>query len=278
MMKNICISILAVSAIILFVKGCDSVSGPDSNETDLLHSFSYEIYDENGALITNISHKKIGGAKISASAGLFGNDFLPPWLLEGISEQTGLDPDELKKHEIYLHAETDQDAERNSASLRFSLSSEGHWQTGSYKATEITVEETLTFIETLWQARQNNRPDFSAKILKFDINNTEPSGQTVSINYSETGFATTTSYGVRIEPGGMQYFPIEGSVNIEGATDEILEGQFSTKLLGFPMDILYFSDEFPENPGYHIISISGNFTAVHGDYYDLVESTTKLFD
>ena len=277
-MKNICISILAVSAIILFVKGCDSVNGPDSNETGLLHSFSYEIYDNNGALITNISHEKIGESGITASAGLFGNEFLPPWLLEGISEKTGLDPDELKKHEIYLHAETDQDAERNSASLRFSLSSEGHWQTGSYKATEITVEETLTFIETLWQARQNNRPDFSAKTPEFDTNSIEPSGHSVSINYSETGFATETSYGVKIEPDGFQYFVLDGSVNVENVSDDLLEGQFSTKFLGFPMELLYFSDEFPENPGYHIISISGNFTTVHGDYFDLVESATNLFD
>ncbi len=278
MMKNICITILAVSAIILFVKGCDDVSGPDSDETGLIHSFKYEIYDDNGALITSISHEKIGESEITASAGLFGNEFLPPWLLEGISEQTGVDPDEFRKHEIYLHAETDDETDLNSTTLRFSLPSPEQWKTGKFHTTENTVENLLNSIHTLWQARQNNKPDFSAKTPGIDTNSIESSGQSLSINYSETGFATATSYGVRIEQNGMQYFPLEGSVNLKNVSDEILEGQFSTKHLGFPMDILYFSDEFPENPGYHIISISGSFTAVHGDFFDLVESTTKLFD
>ena len=277
-MRNICITILAVSAIILFVKGCDDLSGPDHDETGLAHSFSYEIYDENGALITNISHENIGESEITASAGLFGNEFLPPWLLEGISEQTGLDPDEFRKHEIYLHAETDDETDLNSATLRFSLPSSDQWKTGKFHTIENTVENLLNFIKTLWQSHQNNRPDFSAKTPGFDTNSIDPSGQAVSINYSETGFATATSYGVRIEPNGVQYFPLEGSVNVENVSDDLLEGQFSTKFLGFPMDALYFSDEFPENPGYHIISISGNFTTVHGDYFDLVESATNLFD
>lgn len=277
-MRNICISILAVTTIILFVKGCDNVSGPDSDETDLLHSFSYEIFDESGELLTSITHEKIGDAEITASAGFFGNEFMPPWLLEAVSEQIGVDPEELKINEIYLHAETDGEADLNSATLKFSLPSADQWKTGNFHATGTTVENRLNFIKTIWQARQDNRPDFSAKIPGFEFNNTEPSGHVVSISYSETGFATETSYGVRIDPDGTQYFQLEGSLILDDATDNLLEGRFTTKLLGFPMDVLYYSDEFPDDPEYHIIHVSGSFTAVRGDYFDLMESTSKLFE
>lgn len=266
---------LVVLSAILFLTSCDSPNGP-GNEEELNYSFEYKVFDENGGLLSVVSDKQVDENPIKASAGYFGYEFFPPWLLESIPENSPIDPESVKENQIYLIAETDLPEPSKTYSLRISFPDMQQWETGEYQLPNIPKEKHMELLRIMWELRQNN--PFPGKFVpdRFKSNEAGVSNKMASVDYSETGFMTSSSYGVKIDSTGLLYRSTKGVVELTHTSDKVIEGSFTVELTGFPMEIIFFSDEFPENPELQMFTITGNFTAIPGDYDDLVETSESF--
>lgn len=270
---HLCARIVSFVVLLSFT-GCDKLIGPGDEDTLSQYSFSYKIFDEAGELHAEISDKQINGEAIRASAGYFGSEFFPPWLLENSSESLPIDTEDLKKKQIHLHAEPNLTKVTTSHSLRFSFPGTQQWETGEYRLRNISKEKHLELLRFMWETRQRNPfPKKSVKGRFLKSNETNASKNLATIDYSESGFMTKNSYGVKIDSTGLLYQSLKGTVELTHVSDEVVEGDFTVELAGFPMNILFFSDEFPENPELQLFTVTGKFTTIPGDYYDLAGST-----
>lgn len=273
---SIILALFSMMTFLFFLNSCDTLNAPEEKEKTQF-SFSYNIYDEQGELSASVTDKQIDNHSIKASAGYFGSEFFPPWLLESISENSPIDPEDLKKKQIYLHAETELQETLKTYSLRLNFPNLQQWEPGEYHLPNISKEKHLELLRMMWEIRQNNPlPKKSVQSQFIKSNETIATEQTASIDYSESGFMTENTYGIKIDRTGLLYRSTKGAVELTHISDEVVEGNFTVELVGFPMEILFFSDEFPENPELEMFTITGNFKAIPGDYYDLVESSGTL--
>lgn len=151
------------------------------------------------------------------------------------------------------------------------------WATGEYHLPSISKEKQLELLRFMWETRQNSPfPGESVRNQFPKSNETDVSNQYASIDYSDSGFLTENSYGIKIDSTGLFYRSTKGTVELTHISDDAVKGDFTVDLVGFPMKILFFSDEFPENPELQPFTITGNFTAIPGDYYDLADSLENI--
>ncbi len=269
-------SLFTAITFLFFLNSCDTLNSSEKDEKTQF-SFDYNVYNEHGELLSAVSDKQINDDPIKASAGYFGSEFFPPWLLENISENSPINPEDLKEKKIYLHAETELPETSKTYSLRLSFPEMQQWETGEYHLPSISKEKHLELLRFMWETRQNS--PFSRKSLQSQFpksNETDVSQKLASVDYSESGFMTANRYGVKIDSTDLLYRPTKGAVELTHISDDAVKGDFTVELLGFPMKILFFSDEFPENPELQMFIITGNFTAIPGDYYDLVDSSENI--
>lgn len=261
---NQAIAALLMGVFILIISGCDVIGGL-GNEELTQHQFSYKIYDENGELLKKVTQERIGGVEVERSLGLFGENFLPPWIVEG----SGLDPDDLRQHEIWLHA--DKGTNEDVHTLRFGFPFMEQWKRGKYLLPEVSKEDWLELFKRMRENRQVHQYErYTIQNRLLIANSFEIREQMSSVGYYESVFATERSYGLRIDSTSYMYQSTGGYVELENITGDLLEGSFTVDVVGLPMKIIFFSDDLPEDPEFRMYHITGSFVTAYGDYDDLI--------
>lgn len=247
----------------LLISAC-SVSGDDDREA--VHHFNYQVYDEQGEMISTVSDETNDESEIETSLGLFGDRFFPEW----IAEDLGLDPSILQRNQIYLHAENGVTEDVRFATLNFSFPLLSDWKTDSYEVFSITEENWIETLRRFWEERRD-RLDGNLSI-ESDMENLEDdrwfSGN-VNANYNDFGIGT----------GNLNFFYVTtgGEVEITSVSADRLEGTFTIDISGLPGSILN-ADSFPDEPEMNRYTITGSFAAVPGDFEDLLEARTDIFN
>lgn len=141
---------------------------------------------------------------LTESAGFFGTEFFPPWLLEAVSDNSTLDPDDLKEHDIYLHAEAVDNEAKKVHSLRFRFPEIEQWETGKHQLPGISKQKLMEHFRLMWEVRQNHHHSKNKTQDQITgIFSAIPTEKMAAISYSETGFITENSYGIRIDSTGF---------------------------------------------------------------------------
>jgi len=250
----------------LILTGCDIFSKQDEREP-VDPYFSYEVYDEGGELLKEVSHERIGGNEVTTSLRLFGDRFTPP----SIAETIGIDPENLRRSVIYLHAETGlEDNQIEIVNFRFPFVLE-ELRSGSYPVFELSPEKWLNMLRMGWESFQDLRDkEYASQNFMAVTKNFETEGHKINVIYHEiSGFGT--------EVGSKYMYQVTGgSVELEHVSGEQVEGSFTLDLVGLPAEIMT-SDEFPEDPQFRSYYIIGNFAAEYGDYSDLEQVRIFFF-
>lgn len=254
---------LFTGVLVLLLGGCEMMGEQDKQK----HRFSFEILDENGELLRQVTHERVGGVEIETSLGLFGDNFLPPRSAAELAERLGIEPDELRKHAIYLHAENssrEAGEEVHFLALNFSFPGMEHWESGTYRVSaSITIDRWLEALRNIWELRQEQREGPQAKqgppLYEKQTDMEEPS---MDVNFTERVFGSQGESHL-----STLYLPTGGHMELEEVSGDNVAGNFSLDMAGLPAEILS-ADEFPEDPEIRNYRITGNFVAEYGDYQD----------
>jgi S1-C subfamily serine protease len=243
---------LFMGVVILFVSGCEATGGMDDEEL-AQHLFSYEVYDESGTVLKEVTHERIGDTEVEISFGLFGEQFMPPGLVESIAEKTGRDPEEYNMHEIWLHAETDDGEEGHFVTLRFNFPFTDRWEAGGFTVFEVSEEKWVERLRSMWERFEDFRnkahakPNLLPNTIRFEPGPGEQK-QKAGMQYYDSPFVTERSYGMPIDRTSNMYQVTGGSVELETVSDDRVEGSFSADVIALPMEVIFFADEFPDDP------------------------------
>lgn len=264
-MKNI-VYVLVIG--LLFVVSCDRLNSTDNLEIPENHSFSIEFIDESGSIVEQYSHLTTDEFEIENSFGLFGDNFLPPDIVEMITSQTPITPEQLRRDQIYLHAEKEVEDEIFHVTLNFRFQNQDEWKTGSHYVTQYSEEYWIERFRISWEIFRNEDPTGSGGLRSIPFHETSPMpSQQVVVNYLQQGFSGVSK----------PYFfhSLGGVVELEEVHDQFLTGRFNIELLGLPNDV-YQMDEFPDELDTVRYSVAGEFTVLNGDYQDLAEMRANL--
>lgn len=260
--------------VILFIFGfmvvvsCDRLKNADNVIIPANHSFSIEFIDENGSRVEHFSHTSAGEFEIENSVGLFGDDFIPPEIVEMITSQIPITPEQLKRDQIYLHAEKEVDGEIFHVTLNFRFQNQDEWRTGTQDVMQYSEEFWIERFRNSWERFRSEDPSGATGLYPVPVSNFSPlPSQNVSVNYLQSGFDGISK----------PYFfhSLGGAVELEKVHDQFLQGLFNIELLGLPNEV-YQMDEFPEELDTVKYSVAGHFTVLYGDYEDLAELRANL--
>lgn len=266
---------LLMGVLVLHMSGCDALNGADEEEL-IQQQFSYEVFDKNGELLKVVTYEHIGDTETEKSMALFGEHFLPSWIVEA----SGRDREDLKSHEIWLFADTGANGDCQCETVRFGFPFMEQWETGQYRVHEITKETWLERLRFIWESRENH--ESSENFGREEIipeRTDDPSFSdklTASVYYYEAAFITERSYGLSIEPEGYIYQSTGGQVELTDISGDHVEGRFTVDLLGLPMEEIFFADEFPDDPEVRTFRITGDFVAEYGEYHDFIDPEFTL--
>lgn len=250
----------------LMLSGCDIFSNQDERDPGEPY-FSYIVYDENGELIKEVTHERIGESEVQTSLTLFGDRFTPPSIADAIET----DPENLRRSVIYLHAETDlEDNQIEIINFRFPFLLE-ELKSGTYPVFELSADKWLNMLRNMWESFQDLRDkEFESQNFLAATNSFETEGQTINVVYHEFS-------GAGNEPGlKFLYQATRGTVELEYVSGVQVAGSFTIELAGLPVEIMT-ADEFPEDPEFRTYQIIGNFNTEYGDYSDLDQVTIWFF-
>ncbi|MDX1637161.1 MAG: hypothetical protein R3281_04265 [Balneolaceae bacterium] len=259
----------------LLLSGCEllGLSGGEEKE-EPVSRFSYEVIDQERNVTKSVTNQQVEETEFETGLGLYGDQFLPPSLIENFD----VPPELFRRHEIYLHAENGVDEDVQFVSLRFGFPLMESWEAARYTFPETTKEELL---ERLRMLRDRFRGNTGSRAGLF-VN--EPGSELLQTNehvatmsYFDSGLVTRRSHGKLIELGNYFYQAIGGYIELTDVYGERIKGQFSVDMISLPMDLLFFSDTFPENPDVDTYRIVGEFETVPGNYADLQQARAELF-
>lgn len=257
--------ILFITGVMLTISSCETTQAPTPSESPG-YRFSYEVFDENGLKLRQVTHEQINEVKIETSFGLFGEQFLSPSVAEQLN--LDIDPSDLQHNEIYLHAEKGINEDINFATLDFSFPVEKNWHNDSYRVVQLYTKKQ--WLEMIRQARQHveNPEDLPPIEQVPEFTFPEMDEHSIIVNYNERGLSQVgTDY---------LYIVTNGKLELTSVSDNRIKGHFSIELSALPSDILT-TDTLPDDPKFKEFRIIGDFTAKHGNYKDLLEAQTDFF-
>lgn len=263
-MKNNFFKFLVAFLMTALLFSACSVSGDDDREA--AHHFNYQVFDEQGEMISSVSDESDDDTEIETSLGLFGDSFFPEW----IAEEIGLDPSILKRNQIYLHAENGATGDVRFATLNFAFPRLYEWETDTYEVFSVSEENWLETLRRFWEHRHdrlNGNLSDGAGLEK--LNDDRWFSGMVSANYNDFGIGTRNLNFIYVTTGG--------EVEITSISDSRLEGIFTIDISGLP-GLLFNADTFPEKPAMNRYTITGSFAAVPGDFEDLLQARTDIFN
>lgn len=264
--KRLSIATLIAGVCLLAFHGCDLFGGDDADSGIDEPFFNYNVYDESGELVQTVTSERVGEQELDISLGIFGDRFLPPELAESLVDRLGVDPDDLNRNQIYLHAERGLSDEVNFMTLHFAFDRREEWSTGTFDLSTFSKERWLNSLENIWKLMRE-RMAYQTQDDEIEFTPT-PTDSRVNFNIVEHMLA------MREIP--FMYIATEGYLELEEVSDEFLPGNFSIELAGLPADILQ-AEEFPDDPEFAAYRIEGSFAAEYGDFNKLLKARTDLF-
>lgn len=257
--------------VFLAAVSCDSTSDLRNGEIYESHFFSFELIDEHGKTVEFFSNEKAGDVEIEQSAGLFGDNFIPPELVDLITSSIPVTPEQLRRDQIYLHAEREIEGAIHHVTLMFNFPNQDEWTTGSKGFIEQSEEFLIERFRLFWEFRRGLRDPDNLTALPVGPGSSisPPPGQQVVANYIQMGF------GDPAEAFSYSFFSLGGVLHLDEVTDKHIKGNFSLELLGLPAN-LYQLEEFPEELETLNYIVTGEFVALHGNYEDLRKMRADL--
>jgi hypothetical protein len=231
---------LFTGVLIILMTGCNIFEG--SGESTPKAQFSYEIMDRDGNIVAAVSHDQVQNQATERYASIFGDRFLPEWMIES----GNLPPDVMNKLEIWLHAETGNN--EMVQTLRFSFTELNEWKEGRFDFPAISEENWIQMMKLVWENRQHNLNAEPENHFKFISEKSQSGGSAAGANYYEARFATEYSYGLPIDSTKVKYQVASGFIDLEQVSIDFVNGNFLMDVLGLPMEVIYFSEIFPQEP------------------------------
>ena len=255
---------LTASLIAAFLLSACSVSGDDDREP--VHQFTYQVFDEQGEMISTVSDETSGETEIETSLGLFGDSFFPDW----IAEDLGLDPSILQRNQIYLHAENGVTEDVRFATLNFAFQRLSDWDIDSYEVFGVTEENWIEVLRRIWEERRDRLSgNLSDEAGAESLDDDRWFSRKVNANYNDFGIGTKNL--------NFMYVTTGGEIEITSVSDDRIEGSFTIDISGLPGSIMS-ADSFPDELNMNRYTITGSFAAVPGDFEDLLEARTDIFN
>lgn len=262
-MYRLILATLLTGVFLLVLNGCDLFGGDHEEIKDTESFFSFQVYDESGELVQSVTSEQAGEEEIDISLGIFGNLFTPPEVVDMITKDFNLSPEDLKRNQIYLHAEKGIGNEVDFITLHFAFPRNEDWSTGTFDFFSDTKEQWLNRLKIMWEMRQKH-----VSTQQQQVNFEYKAEPKVNLNIMEHGLVM----------GQVPYIyrPTAGYLELEEVSEEHLTGNFSFELAGLSADFLK-AEVFPENPEFSIYQITGNFVSKAGDYHTLMQARTEFF-
>ncbi|MCC5940223.1 MAG: hypothetical protein JJU37_01670 [Balneolaceae bacterium] len=257
---------------IFVIQACDFSSGSD--EITQENSFEATVYDEAGKIVTTINHNSTNNKGQINSFAIFGNDFIPDRIKENLAENTGLSPEDFLQGEVYLHVESGQE-DNNHATFRFTIARDQGFVPKKYIFAELDEEILVKRLKNIW----NFMRESSGNSLLTNRIDSPDHGLNIedyaNFEFYQKGHILGKNFENRVSEDSYNVSTSSGYLEIVEISEKEMKGNFTSTILAFPGSI-FFGEEFPDEIDFIRFTIEGSFTAILGDYEDLIRTTNHF--